>query len=127
MRRWLRSRRVRRTGVNSSRAASNRFRSLTRGTGWRLTCKAWAMPAMSCSRPPRRLSMLLVMAALVFPDWLLGQRVSFGFVGGTNITRDFPISRTLYEDPAYPAGLTTFDLFSNTHAFVAGFSTEVQI
>jgi hypothetical protein len=71
--------------------------------------------------------MLLVLAAVMCPEWLFGQRVSFGFVGGANITRDFPVSRSVYQDPSYPAGLTSFDLFSNTHTFIAGFSAEVQI
>src|ERR1700741_1346694 len=75
---------------------------------------------------PRRLA-LLVSVALVFPSWLFGQRVSFGFVGGVNVTRDFPISRSLYQDSDHPAGLTTFDLFSNTRRFIAGFSAEVDI
>jgi hypothetical protein len=48
-------------------------------------------------------------------------------VPGANITRDFPISRSVYQDSRYPAGLTSFDLFSNTHTFIAGFSAEVQI
>lgn len=58
---------------------------------------------------------------------MLGQRVSFGFMGGINLTRDFPISRTIFRDPDHPAGLTTFDLFSDTHTFIAGFSAEVEI
>ena len=61
------------------------------------------------------------------PERLFGQRASFGFVGGANITRDFPISRTVYQSPGHPSGLTTFDLFSNTHTFLAGFSAEVEI
>lgn len=42
------------------------------------------------------------------------------------MTRDFPLSRTLFQDPSYPAGLTTFDLFSDTHSFIAGLSAEVN-
>lgn len=53
------------------------------------------------------------------------QRVSFGFVGGSNLTRDFPISRTLYSDGDYAGGLTTFDLYSEGHSLLAGLSAEV--
>ncbi len=66
-------------------------------------------------------------ALVVIPNLLCAQRVSFGVVGGTNITRDFPISRTVFQDPASPAGLSTFDLFSDTHSFIAGFSAEIEI
>jgi len=71
--------------------------------------------------------LLLVPALVVLPNLLFGQRVSFGLIGGTNLTRDFPISRTIFQDPAYRAGLTTFDLFSDSHSFIAGFSAEVEI
>jgi hypothetical protein len=57
---------------------------------------------------------------------LAGQRVSFGFIGGTNLTRDFPISRTIYSDVVNP-GLTTFDLFSDTNGPIPGLSIEVDL
>ncbi|HEY4087886.1 MAG TPA: outer membrane beta-barrel protein [Bryobacteraceae bacterium] len=66
-------------------------------------------------------------AAFVMPQCLFAQRVSFGFVGGTNITHDFHLWQFPYQSDAYPGGLTTFELFSKTHTFIAGFSTEVQI
>src|ERR1700730_17501272 len=69
---------------------------------------------------------LLIFAAVTYPKLMFGQRVSFGFVGGTNLTRDFPISRTIYQDDSFPAGLTTFDLFSDTHSLIAGISVEVD-
>jgi hypothetical protein len=79
------------------------------------------------SYAPPATGLSLVLALVALPNLSFGQRVSFGFVGGTNITRDFPISRTFYQDPSYSAGLTTFDLFSDTHSFIAGFSAEVDI
>lgn len=73
-----------------------------------------------------RLTMLAV-AAVLSSELVFGQRVSFGFVGGTNLTRDFPISRTVYQDSDHPTGLTTFDLFSDTHSIIAGLSVEVDL
>jgi hypothetical protein len=64
---------------------------------------------------------------LVDPGWIFAQRVSFGFVGGTNLTRDFPISRTFYLDPDIPGGLTAFDLCSDIHGFISGLSVEVDL
>jgi hypothetical protein len=61
---------------------------------------------------------VIALAVLIGSGPAFGQRVSFGFVGGTNLTRDFPISRTIYLDPSHPDGLTTFDLFSDTHSFL---------
>jgi hypothetical protein len=69
---------------------------------------------------------IVALLALISPRLAFGQRLSFGFVGGTNLTRDFPISRTLYVDDTHPEGLTTFDLFSDTHSFIAGISAEVR-
>lgn len=69
---------------------------------------------------------MLAFAAVLSPQLVFGQRVSFGFVGGTNLTRDFPISRSVFQDPSHPAGLTTFDLFSDTNSFIAGVSAEVD-
>ena len=79
------------------------------------------------SKSPQPLLIALTLGTMMSPGWLSAQRVSFGFVGGTNITRDFPISRSAYQDSRYPAGLTTFDLFSNTHSLIAGFSVETEI
>jgi hypothetical protein len=56
-----------------------------------------------------------------------GQRTSFGFVGGSNLTRDFPTTRQLFFDPERPEGLTAFDLFSDSHSFIAGFSFELDL
>jgi len=66
----------------------------------------------------------ITVAALASPTLLCGQW--FGFVGGTHLTRDFPISRTVFLDPSYPQGLTTFDLFSDTRSFIAGISVELD-
>jgi hypothetical protein len=67
------------------------------------------------------------LALLAGPGLIFAQRVSFGFIGGTNLTRDFPISRTLYLDPSNPGGLTTFDLYSDRRGFIAGLSVEVDL
>lgn len=74
----------------------------------------------------RKYLLLAALTVLISPGVVLGQRVSFGFVGGTNLTRDFPVSRTVYQDESFPSGLTTFDLFSDTHSFIAGLSVEVN-
>lgn len=67
----------------------------------------------------------LVLALVANVHVAFGQRTSFGFIGGTNLTRDFPISRSIFLDPSHPQGLTTFDLFSDTHSFLAGLSVEI--
>jgi hypothetical protein len=65
--------------------------------------------------------------ALLSTATAFGQRVSFGFVGGTHLTRDFPISRTIYFDESHPEGLTTFDLYSESRSFLAGLSVEIDL
>lgn len=69
----------------------------------------------------------MALAALMSRGLICGQELSFGFAGGTNLTRDFPISRTVFQDPSRPSGLTTFDLFSDTHSLIAGLSVEIRI
>ncbi len=69
----------------------------------------------------------VLMALLLWPAAVPAQRVSFGFIGGTNLTRDFPISRTIYQDDAHPAGLTTFDLYSDSKSFIAGPTIEFSL
>jgi hypothetical protein len=58
---------------------------------------------------------------------LFAQRVSFGFVGGTPLTRDFPIYRTFYTDPSVGDGLITYDWFSDTRSVLAGLSVNVDL
>ncbi len=70
-----------------------------------------------------RVALLLLPFALT----ALGQRISFGVIGGVNATRDFPISRSLYEDPAFPGGLTAFDVFSDVRSPQVGFSVEARM
>ena len=67
------------------------------------------------------------LAAFLNSELLFSQRVSFGFMGGTNLTRDFPISRITYLDPSIPGGLTTFERYSDRHGFIAGLSIEVDL
>ena len=57
----------------------------------------------------------------------MAQGTSFGFVGGTNLTRDFPITRTVFLDPAFSSRPVTFDLYSDTNSFIAGLSFEVAL
>ncbi|MCZ2146266.1 MAG: PorT family protein [Bryobacterales bacterium] len=66
-------------------------------------------------------------AGLLFVHGVIsGQRLSLGFVGGTPLTRDFPISRvyTGQETPGFPAA---FDWFSDKRSFLAGLSVEVGL
>jgi hypothetical protein len=53
-----------------------------------------------------------------------GQRVSFGVVGGTNLTHDFPANRGYYLDADHPTGNTAVEVYSDTHSFFAGLSVE---
>ncbi len=69
----------------------------------------------------------LAAVALCTRGTVFGQRVSFGFVGGTHLTRDFPISRTMFADPDIPEGLTAFDWFSDTRSFLAGLSVDIDL
>ena len=54
-------------------------------------------------------------------------RVWFGVVGGTALTRDFPISRMSYQSPVDPYGRAAFDWFSDTRSFLGGVSFEVGL
>lgn len=71
---------------------------------------------------------LLYAATILLPTATasFGQRVSFGFVGGTPLTRDFPISRVYFADPDTPEGLIAFDWFSDTRSLIAGVSVEID-
>ncbi len=70
---------------------------------------------------------LFVGAALLCPGPVVGQRASFGFVGGTHLTRDFPISRTVFTNPDIPQGPVTFDLFSETRSLLWGLAVEIDL
>jgi hypothetical protein len=76
-----------------------------------------------------RKTRLLMLAALALcsASTMLGQRVSFGFVGGTPLTRDFPISRTVYTTSETSKDLIAFDWFSDTRSFLAGLSVEIDL
>jgi hypothetical protein len=52
-----------------------------------------------------------------------GQRTSFGFIGGVNLTHDFPTSR----DPSVPGVLTEIDRYSARHGLIAGITVEVDL
>ncbi|MCC6589644.1 MAG: hypothetical protein IT168_23310 [Bryobacterales bacterium] len=65
--------------------------------------------------------------ALCSASSVLGQRVSFGFVGGTPLTRDFPITRMFYTNPEISNDLIAFDWFSDTRTFLAGLSVEIDL
>src|ERR1700722_19866835 len=58
---------------------------------------------------------------------VFGQQLSVGFVGGTNLTHDFHTFGTNYLDPAFPGGLTTFLLYSDSHSFIGGPTIEVPL
>ena len=63
---------------------------------------------------------------LVTLPGVFGQRLSVGFVGGTNLTHDFHTFRTDYLDPG---GLNSFSffLYSDSHSFIAGPTIEVPL
>lgn len=71
--------------------------------------------------------MVMGIAVLLGPGLSFGQRASFGFIGGTNLTRDFPTSREFYEHPNFPNGLTILESFSDTRSFIAGLAVEVDL
>lgn len=73
------------------------------------------------------LLMLLFPPAVVAQASSYSPRVSFGFVGGTPLTRDFPLSRTTFTDPNFGPGQTTFDWFSDTRVFLEGLSVEIDL
>ncbi|MBK9170649.1 MAG: hypothetical protein IPM24_24740 [Bryobacterales bacterium] len=80
------------------------------------------------ARDPVPLPLLrIVLFLAVIPAILPGQRTSLGFVGGTNLTRDFPLTRTAFPDPAFPAGPGIFDLYSDTNSFIAGPSLSLAL
>lgn len=85
------------------------------------------MPQRPPAHPTNRWMRLILTGALCCPAIALAQRVSFGFVGGTHLTRDFPISRTIYSDPDVPHGPVTFDLFSDTRSVLRGLSVEIDL
>ena len=70
--------------------------------------------------------MTVALALLVSPG-MFAQRVSFGFQGGVNLTRDFPSSGEVYFDTSFPSGPTTFERYSDRHGFIAGVSIEVDL
>jgi len=51
------------------------------------------------------------------------QRVSFGVIGGTNLTADFPTTR----DPRVPGSLIDIDRYSDRRGLIAGISVEVDL
>ncbi|MEB2360592.1 MAG: hypothetical protein OZ929_04600, partial [Bryobacterales bacterium] len=64
----------------------------------------------------------LVVLTVSSRSLLPAQHVSFGFVGGTPLTRDFPITRTFYTASETSTDLIAFDWFSDTRSFLAGLS-----
>jgi len=72
-------------------------------------------------------SRIVFVVGIACSQLLFAQRVSFGFVGGTNLTHDYPLYRSLYSDENFPGGLTTFDLFSDSHSFIWGVSAEIHL
>jgi hypothetical protein len=70
---------------------------------------------------------LVLLGAVTFPAAVVAQRVSFGFVGGTHLTRDFPISRTIFAGQDGWEGPAAFDLFSDARSFLCGLSVEVGV
>ncbi len=73
------------------------------------------------------LRLRLLAVGVLLPGLVYGQRTTFGFIGGANLTRDFPITRQSYWDPQFAQGLTAFDLYSETRSPIAGLSAEVML
>lgn len=69
----------------------------------------------------------LVVLTVSSRSLLPAQHVSFGFVGGTPLTRDFPITRTFYTASETSTDLIAFDWFSDTRSFLAGLSVEIDL
>jgi len=87
-----------------------------------------------CQQRRRELTrhMVLIRLALivVFLSARMGafaQRLSLGFIGGTNGTHDFHTSRFQYVDESFPGGLATSLLFSDSHSLIAGPAIEVDL
>ncbi|HYP05431.1 MAG TPA: outer membrane beta-barrel protein [Bryobacteraceae bacterium] len=74
-----------------------------------------------------RISATGLFAFTLSPNLIFAQRVSFGFTGGVNLTRDFPSSRDIYFDPSYPTGLSAAERYSDGHGLIAGLSLEVDL
>jgi len=70
----------------------------------------------------RALSSLAVLAALFLTSDAFAQRLSLGFVGGTNLTHDFS---TAYQNP--PGAPATSVLFSDSRSLILGPTMEVDL
>ncbi len=70
---------------------------------------------------------LAVVAALFLASDAFAQRLSLGFIGGTNLTHDFSTSSSLFVDQSDPSVLTTFLLFSDSHSLIVGPTMEVNL
>jgi hypothetical protein len=71
----------------------------------------------------RRFCWVGTLALILIAHDAFGQRVSFGSVGGTNLTRDFPVTR----DPHVPLSVIEIDRYSNHRGLIAGISVEVDL
>ncbi len=70
---------------------------------------------------------LAVVAALFLASDAFAQRLSLGFIGGTNLTHDFSTSSSQFVDQGDPTGLTTFLLFSDSHSLIVGPTMEMDL
>ena len=70
---------------------------------------------------------IAIAGALSCASPIFGQNVSFGFLGGTPLTRDFPISRIVFTDPDIAPGPIAFDWFSDKRTFLAGLWVEIDL
>src|SRR5437016_12954061 len=76
-------------------------------------------------RQPTLSHLVCLLAPFMLPGVGFGQRLSFGVVGGTNLTRDFHTSRFDFVDSSDSVGLSTFLLFSDSHSILAGPTMEM--
>jgi hypothetical protein len=68
-----------------------------------------------------------VLSPFLLAGALPAQRVTFSFLGGTNLTRDFAAVSTVYQDDLYPQGLTTFRLRSGNRGLLAGATCAIEL
>lgn len=71
----------------------------------------------------------LVTAAGGSPPCALGQQLRFGFVGGTNLTRDFHSTDDTYTiaEPGQPDYLLSVLSFSRSHSLIVGPMMELPL
>lgn len=76
---------------------------------------------------PSPCAAFLALSPFFLAGTLPAQRVTFGFLGGTNLTRDFSTVSAVYQDDFYPQGPTTFRLRSGSRGLLAGATCAIEL